>query len=415
MEVTDTAPDVVVDESEYVRLLGFPRGYVMEGRARELADWARAWYAAHGRPWIYARAVAHLTVLPGRVEIEGRPFHSRRLEHMLRTAGAHGAVIAAVSAGPELEHAAHEAWLGERPDEYFFLEMFGSAVVEHLIMKTGARLCAWADPQAMAVLPHDSPGYGEWDIQEQLPLSEVFDRRRLPGAIDVLESGMLRPKKTLLAVFGLTRQVDRVQPLSGLVPCESCAFTPCQFRRAPRRRGGVDGPPAVTEAGSQPVTYGTSTRALSRWAAERLTMMNRADGGIDAVFRYEGSTCSNMGRALRFDYHVRLGSRADAYPVRELACRPVDDGFRFMCQYARDGDAFVDAFQNDAPLAGRPLDDVLAWQRPRLGPGCLCDEASRQHKWGLVFETLHYALMHEPQRVPSTRSSATTDDDTVTS
>ena len=33
----------------------------------------------------------------------------------------------------------------EKPDEYFFLETFGSAVVEHLITVAGARLCAWAD------------------------------------------------------------------------------------------------------------------------------------------------------------------------------------------------------------------------------------------------------------------------------
>ena len=32
---------------------------------------------------------------------------------------------------------------------------------------TGARLCAWADGQRLAVLPHYSPGYPEWDIAEQ--------------------------------------------------------------------------------------------------------------------------------------------------------------------------------------------------------------------------------------------------------
>lgn len=55
MELVDTSPAVNVAQSEYVRLLGYPRGRVLEGRALELADWARAWYAANGRPWIYAR------------------------------------------------------------------------------------------------------------------------------------------------------------------------------------------------------------------------------------------------------------------------------------------------------------------------------------------------------------------------
>ena len=42
----------------------------------------------------------------------------------------------------------------------------------------------------------------------------------------------------------------------------------------------------------------------------------------------------------------------------------------------------------------RPLGDVLEWQRPRLGPGCFCEVESREHKWGLVLETIHYALTH---------------------
>ena len=32
---------------------------------------------------------------------------------------------------------------------------------------TGARLCAWADAERVAVLPHYSPGYPDWDIDEQ--------------------------------------------------------------------------------------------------------------------------------------------------------------------------------------------------------------------------------------------------------
>ena len=54
-ELIDLDPAVMVQESEYWRLLGYPAGHAPDGRARELADWARGWYAAHGRPWIYAR------------------------------------------------------------------------------------------------------------------------------------------------------------------------------------------------------------------------------------------------------------------------------------------------------------------------------------------------------------------------
>jgi len=397
--LVDGAPPVTVDTAEYVRLLGFPRGHVMAGRALELAEWARTWYAGHGRPWVYAQEVASLSVSPGLVRMGETVFRSPRLERVLRDAGAHGAVLVAVSAGPELERAAHEAWLAEKPDEYFFLEMFGSAVVEHLTTTAGARLCGWADAEAMAVLPHYSPGYPEWDINQQAALFSLFDRDELPGRIDVLESGMLRPKKSLLAVFGLTRHVDRVRPLTGLVPCEGCSFTPCQFRRAPYSRAETPVREAVEVAETRGPDYMTSTNALRRWADERLTLKTHDDGSIDAVFRYDGSTCSNMGRALAFEYRVTLGPRTAGFPIRSQMCRPSegDDGYRSMCEFARVGDAFVADIERDAPVAGRPLADVFSWQRPRLGPGCFCEPESRQHKWGLVLETIHYALTHGPR------------------
>ncbi len=129
--------------------------------------------------------------------------------------------------------------------------MYGSAVVEHLTTMTGARLCGWADSEAMAVLPHYSPGYPEWDMRDQQALFNLIGADAIPGALDVLDSGMLRPKKSLLAVFGVTRHIDRVRRLSELVPCENCSFANCQFRRVPyrartqvSRNGGLEPPSA---------------------------------------------------------------------------------------------------------------------------------------------------------------------------
>ena len=46
----------------------------------------------------------------------------------------------------------------------------------------------------------------------------------------------------------------------------------------------------------------------------------------------------------------------------------------------------------EKPLLGRPLDDVLTWQRAANPSGCFCDSARREHKWGLAFEVIHFAL-----------------------
>lgn len=398
MEIVETAPDVDVQPDEYVRLLGYPRGHALEGRALELAEWARAWYRANARPWAYARIADRIDVGADRVEIDGTPFTGPKLRTSLSRAGADGAVLVAVSAGDEAEEEARRLWEAERPDEYFFLEVFASAVVEHLTTATGAKLCAWAEGHGLAVLPHYSPGYPGWDIAEQAPLLRVTARAGmpLPGPLRVLPSGALWPKKSLLAVFGVTRQVEAVRRLTELVPCENCSFGNCQYRRAPYRRTvpNVLGEVRVGTIEGAGRDYTVNRRALRRWARERLSLEIRDDGAVEALFRYDGTTCTNMGRPLTFHYAVTLGPREQGYPIRAQRCTPApgDAGHRAMCGYLREGERLVETIASERPLVGQALDAALGWPRPSSPAGCYCEAESRAHKWGLVLETIHYAL-----------------------
>jgi hypothetical protein len=97
----------------------------------------------------------------------------------------------------------------------------------------------------MAVLAALQPRVSGVGRSEQPRLLELMKRTRrepFPSRVEVFDSGMLRPKKTQLAVFGLTRHTERLRRLTDLVPCESCSFGPCQYRRAPYR--GLRGRPA---------------------------------------------------------------------------------------------------------------------------------------------------------------------------
>src|SRR5437016_6152183 len=103
IELVDTLPDVNVQPDEYKRLLGYPRGRVVDGRARELVDWARTWYAKNGRPWVYARHAQQLSIADGNhsdgstnfdtnsngsVSIDGELFDCKFLQKSLRQAQA---------------------------------------------------------------------------------------------------------------------------------------------------------------------------------------------------------------------------------------------------------------------------------------------------------------------------------------
>ena len=400
IELAATLPDVDVLPDEYARLLGYPRGWTLEGRARELADWARDWYAKHGRPWLYARQAESFAIVGDSIRIDEASFSSKRLKSTLERADAHSAIVAAVGAGIEAEEESRRLWEQEKPDEYFFLEMFGSAVVEHLTTLAGAKLCDWAEQRGMAVLPHYSPGYREWDVGEQARLLELIKGtrgERFPSRVEAFESGMLRPKKTLLAVFGLTRHTDRLRRLTSLVPCESCSFGPCQYRRAAYRRAPrtagepLPVPKAVLDHHAQ---YSVNRNALQRWTKERLVLRDLEDGSLDVVFRYDGTTCTNMGRPLKFLYHVKLGPREQGYPIREQRCAPAegDEGYESMCRYIEAPAVLMNAIAGENPLNGERLNAVLKWRRGVSSAGCFCEAASREHKWGLVLETIHYAL-----------------------
>src|SRR5436190_11494389 len=102
LELLDTLPDTNVNPAEYKRLLGFPRDHVLAGRARDLADQARAWYVKNGRPWIYARD-ATLQLTNGSILVDGAPFTAAPLQKMLADAQADSVILVATSAGPELE------------------------------------------------------------------------------------------------------------------------------------------------------------------------------------------------------------------------------------------------------------------------------------------------------------------------
>ncbi len=227
-------PEVL--DSEYKRLLRYPPEEPWTEATLERAQWARGWFAAHARPWWFARRAAVVSSGSDTVEIDGDGFHCRPLAARLRRAGA--AVLVVASAGSEVMEEAQRLWSAEEPDRYYFLECFASAAVEALITEARARLCVWADARDEVLLAHYSPGYPGWDVGQHVRLLETFRARgaiSLPGPLDVLPSGMPSPRASQLAVFGLTTPND---PAAGTAdarvpPCRHCTWLRCDVRREP--------------------------------------------------------------------------------------------------------------------------------------------------------------------------------------
>lgn len=407
METFDPQPEFHVPDAEYLRLLGYPRGHVPGDRVQELMTWARDWYAQNGGPWTYHRRV-ELQARGSALQLEGVEFASPRLREHFEQHHATGAVLVAVSAGRECEEHARELWNEGKPDEYFFLEIYGSAVVEDLVARTSGRLCAGAEHDGLMAVPHYSPGYAGWDVAEQNRLHALIlegMKGSLPGPLEVLSSGMLRPKKSLLAVFGLAPLTAR--PVVLATPCEGCSFSPCRYRRAPYRHTSGEGSVAARTLGQSATApaaprYTVNARALRKWATERVSLAPQADGTLEAIFRFDGTTCSHQ--PLAFDYRVRLSGAATGSVILGSSCAPApdDEGHKLTCSYLAGAEDHLHEIAADRPLVGRPLEEVFAWSRESASAGCHCTSASRTHKWGLALEAIHYALAQA--RAPQTVS-----------
>jgi hypothetical protein len=212
---------------------------------------------------------------------------------------------------------------------------------------------------------------------------------------------MLKPKKSLLAVVALVPATSPAALNLQTSPCEGCSLMPCSYRRRPYRHAQMsDAARTVGTVNSTatPVTptarYTVNSRALNKWAKERVRFERRPDGAVTASFRFDGTTCSNQGRPLAFNYTVTLSPPEEKSRIIEARCEPVagDTGFQSMCAYLENADALMQAIAAEKPLLGRPLDDVLDWQRSSAPAGCHCTAASRAHKWGMALEVIHFAL-----------------------
>jgi hypothetical protein len=220
-----------VPREEYHRLLQVPRSINLQGELHRLAMNARTWYSENGSPFAAWREVAVKDIQSPVVEIDdGVQFDSATLAQRLTAGEAQSLILLAASAGSEVADEVSKCWSEERPDEAFFLDRFAVAITEQLIQSSAIALCRQAETQQTTLLPHLSPGCGNWNIEDQHKLMDLLaPGKKEIGPIHMMETGALHPQYSVIAAMGVTRRKFASSPKD---ICRSCDLNPCTYRRA---------------------------------------------------------------------------------------------------------------------------------------------------------------------------------------
>ncbi|MEM8678421.1 MAG: hypothetical protein AAGF97_03600, partial [Planctomycetota bacterium] len=334
----DTVPD-----SLYRRHLGLPLTAEIDDPLAAKIQAARDWFVQHADPLVTTREIDISRIVYAVIHLANQTqLHSTLLAQGFARAHVDRIVLAAITAGASVDERIDELWRGDRPDEAMFLNAYAIAAVEHWRAETGKQLTQRFASEGRTVLPHYSPGYDGWGLSDQARLYRLLAEDGIP--IQLLASGGLSPNKSTLAVYGITPRRDFGEPLA--------EYWTCRVSAAPSR--------------TRTARYAFPEKTLKKWRDQRLKLRVTAEGNVDAEFKFDGSTCSNLGVPIAYDYSVQLQPEDARYRIVASDCQPRENhhGFRSMCAYLNNPDQFVRQLEEHRPLVGEYLTSALTWDAP---------------------------------------------------
>lgn len=223
------APDLPLDRQEVLRYLGYKPGVTRtDERHMDLVDRGIALAVAAAAPAV-SLGYCGVIVSEGEVltRVPGLLWRSRALSRLLR--GGVGVSVVAATLGPGVEELAARLFAEEEYALATIVDAAGSALVQGLSRCVHAYLTEQS--QGLVLTPLYGPGYGDWDIHDQITLAEQAGG----PAVGLSTTGTcyLQPQKSLVGIMGwIAPSAGRRVPVTG---CELCQMRNCAYR--PRLTG----------------------------------------------------------------------------------------------------------------------------------------------------------------------------------
>jgi hypothetical protein len=106
----------------------------------------------------------------------------------------------------------------------YILDAMASVAVENMIDRFQDLMENRFSAEDRTVTLRFSPGYCDWPVTQQKKLFKIFDPKQLN--IELLDSCLMKPRKSISGVFGITSQES-----VSYNPCRDCPTRSCDSRR----------------------------------------------------------------------------------------------------------------------------------------------------------------------------------------
>ena len=222
---------LAIDPDEILRFQGYRRGIDRPGPdVRALFEEADAL----GRRLMEPRAVVRWSSVreagEDRLTLTDGPAFT--IPGIASTWGAVGEVAGAVvTIGGALEARVAELWEARELPLAAMLDSVGSGAVESLAAHVNDLLCQQGIGRGVRVTNRISPGYGGWDVTEQLLLFHFVGGAPIEVALN--DACFMTPEKTLTLLVGAGPDARVDHDVS---QCARCGMAGCAYRRAPAAR-----------------------------------------------------------------------------------------------------------------------------------------------------------------------------------
>jgi len=226
MLVTARTIDIEIDKQQVYRYLGYDAGSEPPPRIESLIDEHIAISDQFSFPCTTYTILDVQFVLGTRAFIEGLiSFESKVVSQLLRKCQKVALFVATI--GDELEYVAGHLAEDGLLLQSTVLESIGSSAVEQAANFLQERIRDTAELQGLVASKRRfSPGYCDWDVDQQEKLFEALDASSI--GVELTETCLMLPRKSISGIIGIGLPDQGIENYN---PCPTCDKSDCVGRR----------------------------------------------------------------------------------------------------------------------------------------------------------------------------------------